>query len=98
RDGIEYGVAAEEPHLAGRGLDEPEHHPQRRRLARPVRPQVAVDIAGLDGDVDAGDGLERPVRLAQGPGGDGGYGLGGVAHSPRATASTSDRGMLPVMM
>ena len=65
RDGIEHGVAAEEPHLAGRGLDEPEHHPQRRRLARPVRPQVAVNVAGLDGDVDAGDGLERPVRLAQ---------------------------------
>src|SRR5581483_11644389 len=63
RGGAGGGVAPEEPDAAAVTPDQPEHHPQRRRLARPVRPQVAVDVAGLDREVDTVDYRALPVAL-----------------------------------
>jgi hypothetical protein len=56
-------VAPEERHPAAVSPDEPEQHAQCRRLAGAVRPQVAVDVAGLDRQVDVVDSVNRPVRL-----------------------------------
>jgi hypothetical protein len=47
-------VAAEEPGLAAVG-PEAEQDPQRRRLARPVWPEKAIDVARLDGQIDVVD-------------------------------------------
>ena len=58
-------VAPEEPHRPLGRPDEPEHHPQRRRLARAVGPEVAVDVPGLHGQVDPAHGGELPVALDQ---------------------------------
>jgi hypothetical protein len=48
-------VAAEEPGLAAVGPDQAEQDPQRRRLARPVWPEKAIDVARLDGQIDVVD-------------------------------------------
>ena len=40
---------------AGRRADQPEHHPQRRRLARAVRAEEAGDRARLDGEAEPVD-------------------------------------------
>ncbi len=49
-------VTAEEPGLAGRRPDQAEEHPKRRGLSRPVRAEVAVDVAGFHREVDAVNG------------------------------------------
>src|SRR5205085_10772159 len=56
-------VAPEELHRALRRPDQAEHHPQRRRLARAVRAEVAEDVAPLDGQVDVVDGDDLAVAL-----------------------------------
>ena len=56
-------VAPEQPHAAGVGADEPEQHPQRRRLAGAVGAEVAVDVAGPDRQVDAVDRDDVAVAL-----------------------------------
>ena len=43
--GIARHLVAEHAHAAGRGLEQPAEHPDRRRLARAVRAQEAVDAA-----------------------------------------------------
>ncbi len=48
---------------AGRGLQQPGNHSHRRRLAGAVRTEEAVDLAGLDAEADAIDGLELAVGL-----------------------------------
>ena len=44
----------------------------RRGLARPIRTEEAEDLAALDAEVDAADGLEVPVGLPQAANFDGG--------------------------
>ena len=56
-------VAAEQPGAARRWPDQAEQHPQRGGLAGAVRAQVAVDVAGLDGQVDAVDRGQVAVAL-----------------------------------
>jgi hypothetical protein len=72
---LDQRVAAEEAGRPGGRPDQPEQHAQRGRLARAVRPEVAVDVSGLDYEVDAVDGddlavaLDQPAGLdRQGPG------------------------------
>ena len=61
--------------LAGVGRDQAEQHPDRRRLARPVRAEEAVDRAAGHDEVDRVDGDLRaeapgqPGRAATGPAG-----------------------------
>ena len=52
---IERPLAAEHAPAAARRIDDPEQHPQRRRLARAVGAEQAVDGAGGDGEADAVD-------------------------------------------
>src|SRR5436190_1803392 len=63
----ELGVAAEQADRTGGGPDEAEHHAERGGLARPVRPQVAVDVAPGDAQVDVVDGDDLGVALRQPP-------------------------------
>ena len=58
RDGVAPGVDAEELGAARARAVQAEQEPDRRRLARAVRPQVAVDLAALDAQVEL---LDRPV-------------------------------------
>ncbi len=70
---------AEHLGLAGGGEHQAEQHPDRRRLARAVGAEEAVDVAGAHVEVDAVDGQHRPVPLGQRPGADHRRGLG-TAH------------------
>jgi hypothetical protein len=45
---------------AGAGPVQPEQEPDRRRLAGSVRPEVAVDLAGSDGQVERVEGNVSP--------------------------------------
>ena len=47
------------------GVDEPGEQAHRRRLARAVRAEEAVDDAGRDGQVEPGEGRPRAVALLQ---------------------------------
>ena len=47
------------------GLGQRAEHVDRRRLPGAVRAEEAEDLAGLDGERDAADGLDVPERLAQ---------------------------------
>jgi hypothetical protein len=60
-------VAPEEAHRPLAGADEPQHHAQRRRLAGPVGPQIAIDVAGADGEVHTGDGGQFAIALDEPP-------------------------------
>ena len=73
-------VAGPEEQRPARGRpDEPEQHPQRRRLAGAVRPEKAGHRAGLQPEGEIVDGEHLPEALGQvvddddvvGPGGDG---------------------------
>src|SRR5690606_37682412 len=55
-------LAADRGGAARRG-DEPQQHPERRGLARAVRPEEAGHPARLDPEVEAGDGFDRPEPL-----------------------------------
>src|SRR5579884_2082231 len=59
-------VASVQLDAARRRPDQAEHHPQRRRLAGAVRAEEAVDVAGVDGQVDLVHGDEVAVALEQG--------------------------------
>ena len=59
------GVAAEQLHVALGWANQAERHTQRRRLAGPVRAEEAVDVAGLDVEVDVIDGQDVAVALDQ---------------------------------
>src|SRR4029453_8936240 len=48
-------VAAEQPDLAGVGLQQPEGHPQGGRLPGPVGPEQPVQLALVDAQVEAGE-------------------------------------------
>jgi hypothetical protein len=65
----------EEPHLTRVGADQPEQHPDRRRLARAVGPEEAVDAAARHLEVQSFHGhlraLAGAVGLAQTVGLDG---------------------------
>jgi hypothetical protein len=93
---LDQRVAPEQSSGARGWPDQPEQHAQRRGLAGAVRPEVAVDVARADGEVDAVDrehvavGLDEPARL------DGwGDGVRALGQRPRAAASTTDRGTDP---
>ncbi len=58
-------VATEQAHRALGRPDQPQHHPQRRRLAGAVGAQIAVHVAGSDRQVDAPDGGQLAVALDQ---------------------------------
>ena len=53
--GVAGHLVAEHAHGAGRRLEQPAEHPDRRRLARSVRAQEAVDARARDGQVDVVD-------------------------------------------
>ena len=89
-------VAPEEPHAALAGADEPQHHPQRRRLAGAVGAEVAEDVAGKHGEVDAGDRHQVAVALDEAADLDG-WRLR-HCHSPRAAASAAVGGTEPATM
>ena len=89
---VDERIAAEELRVARRRADQPEQHPQRRRLARAVRAEVAEDVAALDGQVDVVDrddlavALDEPARFDRRR----------VAHlSARAAASAAAVGIDP---
>jgi len=53
-------VEAGDPGPTGGGGDQRAQHPHERRLARPVRAEEAVDLPGVDLEVDTGHGLGLP--------------------------------------
>ena len=55
---------AQEPDLAGVGAEESEQDAKRRRLARAVGPQEAVDLTGCDDEVQAVKGTALPAMEA----------------------------------
>ena len=59
RDRVVPRVAAEQRDRARVGAEQPEQHADRRGLARAVRPEEAVHLAGLDDEVEP---VERPGR------------------------------------
>ena len=91
---LEQRIAAEEARGALVGPDQPEQHPQRRRLAGPVGSEVAVDVAGAHGQVDVVDrrdvavALDQPARLDRGR----------RHHSPLAAFSAATGGTEPSTM
>ena len=44
---------------------QPDHHVHGRALARPVRPEIAEDLAALDGEVHRSTARNAPVPLRQ---------------------------------
>ena len=78
-------VAAEELDASLARTDEAEQHPQRRRLAGAVRPEIAEDVARLDGQVDVVDRDELAVALDQGARRDG----RGIRHANALAASSA---------
>jgi hypothetical protein len=54
-----------DPRLTARWRDEPEQHPQRRRLARAIRTDEARDAAGPDLKADVVHGTDRTEVLSQ---------------------------------
>src|SRR5205814_1177205 len=61
-------VAAEDAYVPGAREDQTEQHAHRRRLARPVRPEEAVEVALLDLEVEALHRRHRAVVLDQAAG------------------------------
>ena len=58
-------VPSEQPGAARGRADQPEQHPQRRRLAGAVRPEEPVDVAGRDHQVDVVDRAQLAVDLRE---------------------------------
>ena len=65
RAALASGIAAEEPDRAAIRTAEPLGALDHRRLARAVEPQDAEDLAFVDGQVDAVDGDDVAVPLAE---------------------------------
>jgi hypothetical protein len=55
--------AAEQPPRAGVGLEQSQPERDRRRLARPVRPQNRQQLATSDFQIEASEGDRRAVPL-----------------------------------
>src|SRR5207245_11192728 len=87
----------EEPRRALRRPDQPEQHPQRRRLAGAVRPEVAEHVAALDRQVDVVDRDDLAVPLDEAARLDG-LRLVHVHLSARAAASAALEGTDPARM
>ena len=64
-DGPAGTSSAEDLGPPGRRPEEPEDQPDRRRLARAVRPQVAEDLTAADLEVEGEQGVEGPEPLRQ---------------------------------
>ena len=89
-------VAPEQAHRSLRRPDQAEHHPQRGGLPGAVGPEVSVDVARVDGQIDAPDcgqvavALDEPAHL---------YGRRAVnrvdRHRARAAASAAAAGTEP---
>ena len=62
---VDQRVAPEQLDRALVGPDQPEQHPHRRRLARAVGPEVAVDVTAADRQVDVVDRGDPAVALDQ---------------------------------
>ena len=62
---IAYDVVARDRRAARVGREEGGQDPDRGRLAGAVRTEQAQDGALLDAQVDAGEGVDVPVRLGQ---------------------------------
>jgi hypothetical protein len=58
-------VAAEQPGRARVGVQEPEEDTDRRGLAGAVGAEEPGDLSGLDGEVEAVQGVDRAEALAQ---------------------------------
>ena len=56
-------VGARDGGGAARGVEQSGDHAQSRGLSRAVRPEKADDLARVDGDVDALDGLDGLGRV-----------------------------------
>ena len=95
---VEERIAPEQPSASLGRADQPQEHPQRRGLAGPVRPQVAVDVATLDGQVDMVDRGQVAVALDQTPRDDRcGVARRAVLHeTARAAASAAAAGSEPI--
>jgi hypothetical protein len=65
RDAVAVAVEAEDAGRAPARVQEVEQGPDRRRLARPIRPQKAKDLARLDRDRDVLDPPLGPLVLGQ---------------------------------
>src|SRR5439155_4578783 len=84
-------VKTKDRYLAAIRVSEPLQDLDRGGLARPVRPQEGEDLSGRNRQVDALDGLEVAVGLAEPTDLDGWVGHGGLAcHTP---SSASNRGV-----
>ena len=62
------GIAAEQACGAVVGMDQAQQDPHRGRLAGAVGPEEPVDVACVDGEIDAVDGNDRPVALHEAAG------------------------------
>ena len=85
RFGVVGDVVAGDDGSAAGGGDQGAEHPDHRGLAGAVGAQEAVDLAGLDVEVDAGDGLGLAEATPQVLGGDGGA-HGSCRHGAAACA------------
>ncbi len=63
RVGLAHDVVAEHPRRAGIRAEQGSEHPDRRCLARAVRPQETIDHAPAHGQGDAFDGPGLAERL-----------------------------------
>src|SRR5205085_10337209 len=59
----DHRVPPEELGAPGGRADQSEQHAKRRRLPSTVRAEIAEDVAGLDCEVDPGDGNDVSVAL-----------------------------------
>src|SRR5665647_517783 len=86
RRGLAPRVAAEELDVSAAGADEAEDDPDRRRLARSVGAEEAVDLSGGHLEVEPIEGTDRAEGLGQPLGADDGLGrTHGVLLLPRST-------------
>ena len=64
--------------------DEPEDHPDRRGLARPVRAEEAVELTGMDRKIQAVDRGDVAVALGEPPSDEGAQGRACSSEASRA--------------
>ena len=60
-------IESEQPNRSLVRADQAEQHPERGGLPRAVRPEIPVDVTGLDGQVDVIDGDDLAVALDEAP-------------------------------
>ena len=86
RIGLVRDVVTEDACRARVRAQQRREHPDRRRLAGPVRPEHAVHRAGADGQVDAIDGARLTERLHE---------AGGLDRKRRVAGHLTPRIMAP---